>query len=103
MSLSSLIQLMLILLVQFKMKKMKSQQLRVELDSIMQQLNTQIRVSRQLEFERDKANDECDLTKAQLQTVILQNQDLVNACAEVARQRDRAIAEKEVLREELNR
>ncbi|XP_011405674.2 PREDICTED: non-neuronal cytoplasmic intermediate filament protein-like [Amphimedon queenslandica] len=88
---------------EFKMKKMKSQQLRVELDSIMQQLNTQMRVSRQLEFERDKANDECDLTKAQLQTVILQNQDLINACAEVARQRDRAIAEKEVLREELNR
>ena len=85
------------------MKKMKSHQLRAELDSILQQLNTQMRVSRQLEFERDKANDDYDLTKAQLQTVILQNQDLVNACAEVARQRDRAIAEKEVLREELNR
>lgn len=82
---------------------MKSHQLRAELDSILQQLNTQMRVSRQLEFERDKANDDYDLTKAQLQTVILQNQDLVNACAEVARQRDRAIAEKEVLREELNR
>lgn len=85
------------------MKKMKSHQLRAELDSVLQQLNTQMRVSRQLEFERDKANDDYDLTKAQLQTVILQNQDLVNACAEVARQRDRAIAEKEVLREELNR
>lgn len=42
---------------------MKSHQLRAELESTLQQLNTQIRVSRQLEHERDKANDDYEFTK----------------------------------------
>ena len=42
---------------------MKSHQLRIKLESTIQQLNTQIRVSRQLEHERDKANDDYEFTK----------------------------------------
>ena len=34
---------------------------------------------------------------------MLQHQDLLNACAEVARQRDQALSEAELLREELHR
>ena len=46
-----------------KIKKMKSQQLRTELESYVQQLNTQTRVSRQLEYERDRANDDYEFSK----------------------------------------
>jgi hypothetical protein len=86
-----------------KLKKMKPHQLRAELEATLQQLNTQIVVSRQLEHERDKAYDDYEYTKSQLQTVILQHQDLLNSCAELARQRDQALSEAKILRQELNK
>ena len=46
-----------------KLKKMKPQVLRSELESCLQQLDTQTRVARQLEYERDRANDDSDFAK----------------------------------------
>jgi hypothetical protein len=51
---------------QVKLKKMKPHQLRAELEATLQQLNTQIVVSRQLEHERDKAYDDYEYTKVSL-------------------------------------
>ena len=52
---------------------MKSQQLRTELESYVQQLNTQTRVSRQLEYERDRANDDYEFSKVIVIGVELNN------------------------------
>ena len=52
---------------------MKSQQLRTELESYVQQLNTQTRVSRQLEYERDRANDDYEFSKVIVISVELNN------------------------------
>lgn len=49
---------------------MKSQQLRTELESYVQQLNTQTRVSRQLEYERDRANDDYEFSKVTVSVVL---------------------------------
>ena len=66
-------------------------------------METQTRVARQLEYERDRANDDSDFAKAQLNTVMMQYQDLLSACTEVERNRDKAISEAHMLKEELNR
>ena len=42
---------------------MKAPALKSELENCLQQLETQIRVSRQVEHERDKANDELEFAK----------------------------------------
>ena len=46
-----------------KLKKMKAPALKTELEHCLQQLDTQTRVARQIEHERDKANDELEFCK----------------------------------------
>ena len=48
---------------QIKLKKMKASVLKTELETCLQQLDTQTRVARQVEHERDKANDELEFAK----------------------------------------
>ena len=50
-----------------KLKKMKSHVLRSELESCFQQLEIQTRVARQLEYERDRANDDSDFAKVEIE------------------------------------
>jgi uncharacterized protein YoxC len=73
------------------------------LEHIKLQLDTQTRVSESLEHERDKAYDDYQMAQAQLHTLIRQYQDLAGTCSEVARERDKAKAEVQLLREDLHR
>ena len=72
-------------------------------EHIKLQLETQTRVSESLEHERDKAYDDYQMAQAQLHTLIRQYQDLASTCSEVARERDKAKAEVQLLREDLHR
>ena len=73
------------------------------IEQIKLQLETQTRVSESLEHERDRAYDDYQLAQAQLHTLIRNYQDLASTCSEVARERDKAKAEVQLLREDLHR
>lgn len=76
---------------------------RADLDQCRLMLETQTRVCETLEQERDRANDDYDFAQAQLHTLMSQYQDLAESCSEVARERDKARREVQMLREELHR
>ena len=81
-----------------KSKKTKAKH---EVDQLRVSLETQARVCEQLEAERDRSNDEYEFALARLHTVLKQHQQLVDAAGEMGRERDRALAEVDILRQQL--
>ena len=72
-----------------------------EFDQLKVSLETQVRVAEQLEEERDHANDEYEFALARLHAVQKQHQKLVHAAGEMGRERDRAVAELDILRQQV--
>ena len=70
-------------------------------DQLKVTLQTQIRVAEQLEEERDHANDEYEFALARLHTVQRHHQKLSHAASEMGRERDRAVAELDILRQQM--
>ena len=83
-----------------KYKKVKVT--KYEVDQLRLAIETQIRVSEKLEEERDKANDEYELTVAKMNTILRQHQQLLHSASEMGRERDRALAQVEFLRQKLS-
>ena len=81
-----------------KSKKTKTKH---EVDQLRVSLETQVRVCQQLEGERDRSNDEYEFAMARLHTVLKQQQQLMHAAGEMGRERDRALAEVDILRQQL--
>ena len=81
-----------------KSKKTKAKH---EVDQLRVSLETQVRICEQLEGERDRSNDEYEFAMARLHTVLRQHQQLVHASGEMGRERDRALAEVDILRQQL--
>lgn len=81
-----------------KSKKTKAKH---EVDQLRVSLETQVRICEQLEGERDRSNDEYEFAMARLHTVLKQHQLLVHASGEMGRERDRALAEVDILRQQL--
>ena len=72
-----------------------------EFDQLKVSLETQVRVAEQLEEERDHANDEYEFALARLHAVQKQHQKLVHAAGEMGRERDRAVAELDILKQQV--
>ena len=81
-----------------KSKKTKTKH---EVDQLRVSLETQARVCQQLEGERDRSNDEYEFAMARLHTVLKQQQQLMHAAGEMGRERDRALVEVDILRQQL--
>ncbi|KAL5505117.1 hypothetical protein EMCRGX_G006498 [Ephydatia muelleri] len=86
-----------------KKKLMSSKVPRSELEQCQLSLETQTRVCKTLEAERERAFDNCQEMQAQLRTLMQQYHELAAACAEVAREKEKATAEANLLRAELHR
>ena len=81
--------------------KAKKNKAKHEVDQLRVSLETQVRVCEQLEAERDRSNDEYEFALAHLNTVLKQHQELVHAAGDMGRERDRALTEVDILRQQL--